>query len=157
MVIIVFFTACNQDTKSSRAQSESSTGQKIVDEKPTHLADVPWSAVIDSSSQKIEMRQNSRLDNSALNLQNISEALNQKYPEIRMANPYQNNDTVYVRIPEAGYLTQQSGSMGAEIFMAEVTYSFTQIPGVKFVHFSFQEGDHGSPGTYQRTDFNFYH
>jgi hypothetical protein len=45
--------------------------------------------------------------------------------------------------------------MGAKIYMMESTYSFTELPNVKFVKFIFREGDHASPGVFTRKDFNF--
>ena len=89
-----------------------------------------------------------------LDINNVAEAINRKYSEIHIASQSQSNDTVFVNIPNATYLTQQSGNMGSEIYMAETTYSFTEIPGVKFVKFNFKEGDHATPGTFKREDFN---
>lgn len=63
-------------------------------------------------------------------------------------------DTVFVRIFDANNLTQRMGTTGAFGYLAETTYSLTEIPHINFVHFDFKEGDHASPGLYQRTDFD---
>lgn len=45
------------------------------------------------------------------------------------------------------------GTTGAQAYLAELTYSMTEVPTVKYVNFDFQEGDHASPGVYQKIDF----
>lgn len=95
------------------------------------------------------------INDNDLNLANVTESLNRKYQEIILSDPRQSNDTVFVKINDANYLTQGSGTMGAEIYLAEVTYSFTQIPGVGYVNYDFKVGDHASPGTFTRANFKF--
>ncbi|OAQ38070.1 hypothetical protein A5893_14790 [Pedobacter psychrophilus] len=149
------FSACNSDNKQTDNEIDSSNVMHYsVKEKPAQIADVPWAAELDSTSQKISMQKSDMVKSEDLDINNVAEAINRKYPEIHIASQNQSNDTVYVNIPDATYLTQQSGNMGSEIFMAETTYSFTEIPGVKFVHFNFKEGDHATPGTFKREDFN---
>lgn len=63
-------------------------------------------------------------------------------------------DTVFVKIDDAAYLTQQMGSSSAYGYMAVVTYTLSEGNGVKYVNFDFIEGDHASPGTYSRNDFD---
>ncbi|MBN8686641.1 MAG: hypothetical protein J0M10_06475 [Chitinophagales bacterium] len=62
-------------------------------------------------------------------------------------------DTLYLRIADATYLTQQMGSSGAEAWLAELVYNCTEIPGIRFVNLDFEEGDHAQPGTYRRESF----
>jgi len=63
------------------------------------------------------------------------------------------NDTAYLKIPEATHLTQQMGSTGAQLYLAQVIYNLTEIPGIRFVNLDFEEGDHAAPGTYTRESF----
>jgi uncharacterized protein YcfL len=63
------------------------------------------------------------------------------------------NDTMFVKISNSKYLTQQMGSSGPEVYMAEVTYNLTEIAGINFVAIMFKEGDHARPGIFSRTDF----
>jgi len=64
------------------------------------------------------------------------------------------HDTIYINIPNATYLTQQMGSTGPTMYFASVVYNLTDIPGINYVTFDFDEGDHASPGTYSRNSFN---
>ncbi len=153
-VICVLF-ACNSDTKNIEDVDDVQENTAVPKTQPDKLFDVPWAAVLDSASQKISMQQTNGVNDEDLNLDNVAESLNRKYPEITLLEPTQKNDTVFVKIKDASYLTQGSGTMGAEIYMAECTYSFTQIPGVTLVKFDFPVGDHASPGTFKRSDFEF--
>jgi hypothetical protein len=54
------------------------------------------------------------------------------------------------------YLTQDRGSSGAQDYLAEVTFTLTENPGIKSVNFIFQAGDHAMPGTYSRENFTSY-
>jgi hypothetical protein len=63
------------------------------------------------------------------------------------------NDTVYVKIPDSAYLTQQMGTLGSHAYMATATYTLTEAKGINYVNFDFEEGDHAAPGAYKREDF----
>jgi len=155
VVLATMFIACNQNNKQSENEKDSSKVMHYsLKDKPAQIADVPWAAELDSNSQKISMQKSDLVKNEDLDINNVAEAINRKYPEIHITSQNQSNDTVYLKIPNATYLTQQSGNMGSEIFMAETTYSFTEIPGVRFVNFNFKVGDHATPGTFKREDFN---
>ena len=157
-LIVVSVSACTQDVKETNETNETNEVNNVLAmevAKPAEIADVPWMAVVDSATQQITMQQSDLVKTENLSPDNIIIALGSKYPELKVVLQKQQSDTIFVEIPNATYLTQSIGSMGAKIFMAEVVYSFTQIPGVKFVNFSFKEGDHASPGTFSRIDFPF--
>lgn len=80
--------------------------------------------------------------------------LNTKYPNVQLAFVKTSNDTLFIKIPESTYLTQQMGSSGPSYFFAEVVYNLTEIEGVRYVNFDFEEGDHASPGTMSRDSFH---
>jgi hypothetical protein len=144
-------SSCIQDDKKTIPENDLANRS----DKPIEISDLPWSAVLDSTSQKIKMAHSAEVETQDLDPSNVTEILVRKYPEIKIIWIKQQKDIAFVSIPDASFLTQSAGSMGASIFMAEVTYSFTEIPGIRFVNFSFSEGEHASPGTYQRSDFNF--
>jgi hypothetical protein len=58
-----------------------------------------------------------------------------------------------VEVINAEHLTQRMGSTGADIFMAEATFTLTENRAVESVEFRFEEGDHAVPGMYSRKDF----
>ena len=66
------------------------------------------------------------------------------------------NDTIYIELTDAHFVSEQSGSTGAWWFMAETTFTLTEIENINFVNFEFEEGSHAKPGVYNKeifTDF----
>jgi hypothetical protein len=61
-----------------------------------------------------------------------------------------------IEVINAEYLTQRMGSSGAQAYLAQVTYTLTENPGIQKVNFIFEEGDHAMPGIYVRRDFPNY-
>lgn len=99
------------------------------------------------------MIRNRPIPADSLTAENIIQTLNEIYPEIKLSVTKVSNDSIFIKINNSKYLTNQSGSSGAEAYLAEVTYNLTELKGISFVHFNFKEGDHAEPGTYSRTDF----
>jgi hypothetical protein len=89
----------------------------------------------------------------SLTQQNIIQILNETYPEIPLRFTKSSNDTLFVKISNSNYLTQQMGSSGPEVYLADVTYNLTEIPGINYVSILFKQGNHASPGIYSRTYF----
>lgn len=61
-----------------------------------------------------------------------------------------------IEVINAEYLTQRMGSSGAQVYLAQVTYTLTENPDIQKVNFMFEEGDHAMPGIYVREDFQNY-
>jgi hypothetical protein len=59
-------------------------------------------------------------------------------------------DTAYVRVDGERQLTQEMGTTGATAYLQAVTYTLTSLPGIQYVDFEFQAGDHAMPGKYSR-------
>ncbi len=75
-------------------------------------------------------------------------------PKVKLLNV--KDHTASVEVINAEYLTQKMGSSGAQAYLASVTFTLTENPHIKKVHFIFAEGDHAMPGTYTREDFKNY-
>lgn len=60
------------------------------------------------------------------------------------------SDTIFVKIKDSKFLTQQMGSAGSMDYMITTTFTLTELKDINYVHFSFDYGDHASPGTYSR-------
>lgn len=112
-----------------------------------------WEASLNDSTGRLEMIRTEGSIPDSLNPQAVITFLNKKYPNVQTRFIKSSGDTVYVKIPEATYLTQQMGSSGPTMFFAEAVYNISEIPGIRFINFDFEEGDHAQPGTYTRDDF----
>jgi hypothetical protein len=64
--------------------------------------------------------------------------------------------TTHIRIENDQYLTQTMGSSGAQDYLAMVTYTLTETPGVRSIDFMFHAGEHAMPGVYSRENFLSY-
>lgn len=79
--------------------------------------------------------------------------LNNNFPHVQLEIVKTSGDTLFLKIPQSTYLTQQMGSSGPETYFAEAVYNLTEIPGIHYVNFDFEEGDHAQPGTFNRDSF----
>lgn len=113
-----------------------------------------WSVELDARDKKERMvspDSNFLSKFSAVQLVNI---LNETYPDIQLQLDKSSHDTLYISIPNSNYLTQQAGSTGAYNYLATAVFNLSEVPGIRFIHFSFKGGEHASPGTYQKRDFD---
>lgn len=106
---------------------------------------------IDSKGFKLQKPKVPGID--TMSAKNIIQLINTNYDSIHLDYVKTSHDTIYVHIPHSEMLTQRIGSTGAEIYMASATWSLTELKGVKYVNYDFQEGDHASPGVYSRNNF----
>jgi hypothetical protein len=110
-----------------------------------------WQSGMNDSTGKIEMKKVP--SNDSLSTQSVIDFLNKDNPNVKLELVKTSNDTIFLKIAEATYLTQQMGSSGPELYLAEVVYNLTELPGIKQVTLDFEEGDHASPGTFNRDSF----
>ena len=118
-----------------------------------------WQSTLNDSTGKLEMVPAELVNNDSLQPKILVDLINKTYAEtdyynkVRLAFIKTSGDTVYVKIPDATYLTQQMGSTGPTMFLSGVVYTITGLPGINYVNFDFDEGDHAGPGTYSRESF----
>jgi hypothetical protein len=145
----------------ANCQSEKSADkQKLQQRKPSlevadseKTLDVPWVAVFNDSTQLLEIKRNQAANPANLNEQDIIDALNLKYPEIKIEAISREGNTAVVEIKDAIHLTEEMGSTGARAFLAEATFSLTEIDGIEGVDFRFEAGNHATPGLLTRASF----
>ncbi|WP_155977765.1 hypothetical protein [Pedobacter glucosidilyticus] len=159
LMVIIILTSCVRDNKQETQETADSSNFNVAPtatetpHKSVELKELPWLAEVDTVSLNISLKRNHQVSTQNLDEKNVIEIINKKYPDNQLIWKKKSNDTAYISIPNAFYLTQSSGSLGARIFLAESTFSITEIPGIKVVYFDFEAGDHASPGAYQRADF----
>ena len=111
-----------------------------------------WTSDIDPKKGLV-MIKNRPIAADSLTATNILQLMNELYPDIHLVLKKISNDSIFISIPKSTYLTEQTGSSGADAYLAELTYNLTEIKGINFVDVRFKKGDHAEPGTYARTDF----
>jgi hypothetical protein len=140
----VLATSCNNSADTAATEEDS-----IEIEPETYM----WQASMNDSTGKLEMKRDRPAGLDSLAPGPVIDFLNQTNPNIKLVYSKTSNDTCYVSIPDAHYLTQQMGSTGPVHYTASVVYNITEIPGINFVNFDFEEGDHAGPGVWSRKDF----
>jgi hypothetical protein len=144
LVLGLVVISCNNNANENK---EAETDSTAVDE-PRQM----WAAQHDSTGrlELITIPANEAVDTTVPGVINY---LNATFPEIKLVHVKTSNDTVYLHIDDASYLTQRMGSSGPVIYLATAVYNLTEMPSVRFVSFDFEEGDHASPGTFTRETF----
>lgn len=112
-----------------------------------------WQASLNDSSGRIEMIKTPSDVAGPFLPENIIASINQRNPEVQLEFIRTSSDTVYAKISDATYLTQQMGSAGPSLYFSSVIYSLTEVPHIHYVNIDFKEGDHAEPGTFSRDDF----
>ena len=138
----LFFYACGNN-KADQPETENDATNIVFN----------WEAALNDSSGRLELVKQEGIGPDSLSPKAVIDFLNKKNEFVQIQYIKVSGDTLYAKIPEATYLTQQMGSSGPTLFFAEAVYNLTEIPGIRFVNFDFEEGDHASPGVFDRDTF----
>ncbi|MGG9964167.1 hypothetical protein [Ferruginibacter sp. SUN106] len=112
-----------------------------------------WEAELSATGPGLDMIKTRPIPADSLTAPAIIAWLNKETPEIQLTYKKISGDTIFIKIPNSTYLTQQMGTSGADAYMAALIYNLTEVAGINYVDVRFREGDHAAPGTYARTDF----
>lgn len=161
-LFIVFLTlllSCNSGNKEKNVNPEVVTADTIFESATAPVGDstlyvknnsLLWQ-VDDEKSLKLQKPKVSGID--TMSPENLIRLINSNYDSIHLEYIKTSHDTIYVHIPRSEMLTERIGSTGAEMYMASTTYSLTDLKGIKYVNYDFEEGDHASPGVFSKDDF----
>ena len=138
--------SCNNNKTENTKEAEQ-------DSLETPLTRMVWQANQNDSTGRLEMVQVAAADPGDWAVPDIINYLNETNPEIILSHVKTSGDTIYLRIEDATYLTQRMGSSGPVSYLAGAVYNLTDRPGINYVNFDFEEGDHASPGTFTRATF----
>jgi hypothetical protein len=108
------------------------------------------STAIWSADTNFKMTRLRNVNSDTLTPEKLISILNLDWNYVRISSYRISHDTIFVAIPFSNVLTQQMGTTGAIQYLSVATFTLTELPGIKYVHFNFEEGDHASPGTYSR-------
>lgn len=151
---ILSIYSCTSDTSKSNEEEIAQESEALADLGKTLV--VPWNVELNDSTQLMEIKKNPEASMFNLTPRDMVDAINLKYPQIKLEWVKQEGNRAYVKIEDANYLTRESGTEGAMAYLAEVTYSLTEFKEIEEVEFSFLEGDHAQPGIYSRENFKHF-
>ena len=151
LIPIIMIGSCVTDSTKVADQNNSTKSAALNDLGKTLI--VPSSVELNDSTQLMEIKKNPEANMFNLEPVDMVDAINFKYPQIKLEWLKQEGKRAFVKIEDARYLTRESGTEGAMAYLAEVTFSLTEFKGIDEVDFAFQEGDHARPGLYTRENF----
>lgn len=143
-VLLILLSACGNNKADVPAAEGDSTADNTV---------YSWEATLNDSTQRLEMKKVEAIGPDSLATPAVISFLNTAYPKIKLEPVKTSHDTLFLKIEDAEYLTQQMGSTGPTMYFATAVYNLTEIPGIKYVNFDFAEGDHAQPDTFGRENF----
>ena len=94
-------------------------------------------------------------ENTEMNPELLIDILNQRQAMSKIQFLKKHKDTVFIKIENGAYLSQQMGTTGAWNWLAETTFTLTELKGIENVNMEFEEGDHARPGNYTRERFKY--
>jgi hypothetical protein len=100
---------------------------------------------------------NAEFNSANLQIDSIIKGLNYRFRDIPIEKIKLGGDTLYAKINNSTYLTEQMGSTGAAAYIAEAVVNITSVAGINYVNLNFKEGDHATPGVYAKKDYQKFH
>jgi len=149
---ILLIVGCNTEQRGETDTDKTyeNSGKDTLSSVVYNPQDALWSYVYNQQNEEFEVKQVRSVNSDTLTGESLEKIINNNWPRIQIQFFGFSNDTVFILIPNSNVLTQQMGSAGAESFMVTTTYTFTELSGIDYVSFDFEEGDHGVPGVYHR-------
>ncbi len=80
--------------------------------------------------------------------------INKTYAEVKLTFDHMSNDTLFVSIPKAEWLTDRAGSAGAEQYLTFAALNLLETKGINHVDFLFASGAHARAATWTDLDFS---
>ena len=157
LFLLLLVLACNQQnekvvtTGKAEPQTEPVVSTPDIPAYNLKLNKNIWRATDDYKKIK-----NPLATGNWLHADTLIAGLNEYYENIFLEKIKISGDTIYTVIKNSKYLSEQMGSTGAEIYVADVVLNLTAVPGIKYVTINMQEGSHAQPGTWRMDDFKKY-
>lgn len=144
----IFFVSCKDSKEEDKKELDMDSD----------IPDVIGGAAIDDTNPAVWIydyeadipRQNRPIKYLSVTPKEWINILNTQNENVFLEFSKHSGDTLYVKIKESTFLTQQMGSTGADSYLSVATFTLTEPENVNYVHFDFVEGDHAIPGTYSR-------
>lgn len=153
-LFIVLFSCNNKKQEEVVTVEETPLADSAGMSKPEFNPDSKlyiWRSTADYKKEKNEMA-----SPVIINTDSLIKGLNEYYENVYLEKEMLSGDTLYTIIRDSKYLSQQMGSTGAEMYLADVILNLTTVPGVKYVKIEMEPGDHMQPGTWSAESFKNY-
>lgn len=159
MALLLLGVGCNrsghQDSEQTEQEDNISLDSASKSKKSFQYVpkDAFWEYQFDTISNDFKLVKLREVKPDSLTVEGVTSIVNTTWPDVQVQYRMTSGDTVYLEVPESTILSQQMGSAGAQQFLSSTTYSFTELAGINYVFFDFDEGDHAVPGVYHRNSW----
>lgn len=161
-ILVIIFTlgifSCNSKKEEKTAEDIITTDSldNGVSEEGAVISNPATNLYVWRATPEYEKEKNPRLPQAPLPVDSLIKGLNQYYPNVYLEKVKQGGDTLYTKIANSQYLSEQMGSTGAEVYIADLVLNLTTVPGIKYIHLDMEEGSHAQPGTWTADNFKTY-
>ncbi|MBC7866683.1 MAG: hypothetical protein H7X88_04025 [Gloeobacteraceae cyanobacterium ES-bin-316] len=158
LILLACFFSCNNNAKEEpvTAAAENSTKDSSIYNSSATAFNPESKLYVWKTSPDYTKEINGQYTSAILNADSLIKGLNELNENILLEKIKISGDTIFTEIKDAKYLTDGMGTTGAEIYLADVVLNLTEIPGIRYVNISLQEGSHMQPGTWSKTSFAKY-
>ncbi len=157
LLLLVTLLSCGNQKADQPATIEDTVTATVEDTVTTIAEHYIWQSTLDNSTGKLQLVAVRPVPPDSIQPASVVALINKSNTQtgyaIRLDFIKTSGDTVYLKIVDATYLTQQMGSTGPRLFLSGVVYTLTGFNGINYVNLDFEEGDHAAPGTYSRESF----
>ena len=156
LLLVAFLGACNNIKEEKVEDEEVEIVDSLAIENPVLVYNPNSKLYVWRATPDYTKKKNLEAEPVIINADSLIKGLNEYYENVFLEKIKQSGDTLYTTIKESNYLTQQMGSTGAEVYVADVILNLTAVPGIKYVHIDMLAGDHAQPGTWSADNFKNY-
>jgi hypothetical protein len=147
--LMVIFSCNNNASKDAIEEDTTYTEEEFASPEERLL----WAPVYDTITGDFKLQKQREFSADTLKPESLISDINGAWENVKLVFKKISHDTIYVEIPNSEFLTQRMGSSGPASYISSTTFILTELPGIRFVNYDFEEGDHLSPGTMTRADF----
>lgn len=157
LAVMMAIISCN-----GNKEKETNIGTPIEDVPDNSTSNKPMSTSEESklyvwkADYDYTKVQNTSIQPTQINADSLIKGLNGLYENVLLQKEKISGDTIYTYITNSEYLTNQMGSSGAEVYIADAVLNLSELPGVKYVSIKMKEGSHAQSGVWTKQNFEKY-
>jgi ABC-type enterochelin transport system substrate-binding protein len=102
-ISLLITASCQSDSSKKSLEEMAADSAALADQNKTLV--VPWEATLNDSTKMMEIKRNPAANMTNLSNLDIVDALNYKYPQIKLEWVKQEGNKAFVKIQDADYLT----------------------------------------------------
>jgi hypothetical protein len=146
------FITCGQPKEKEGMPAEQINEELLTPEPPV-LYNPETELYIWKLDYNYSKQENLAAKNNIRNIDSLIKGLNERTENVLLQKDTLRGDTLYTYIEDSKYLTEQMGSTGAEVYIADVVLNLTEAPGVNAVCIKMEAGSHAESGVFTKKNF----